>query len=187
MPANRTNTPDQSPPAGRDDRAPSRPSKDKQRELAAERQRRYRERQKQQTDPEAYRAEQVARAQAEAEEKARAEADEKAKAERLANVQNILVESIAGATEALAEGVQKVWLEQDGPHLGNARARRIAEGWAPILAPYVNESNMKYLPLILAATGTTGALLQWSGEYAEWQKAHKAEPKKQEGSPVAPA
>lgn len=159
--------------------------KEAQRAAARERAKRARDKRKQKEDPEAFAREQAEAAEKAAKEAAEAEQAAKDKEEKRAKLEAQLTDAIAGTAEAVAEGVQMLTLEQDGPHLGNRRARSIGEAWAPILAPYIEESGMQHLPLILASAGTTGALLQWAGEYREWHgvRSGKLPPAK----PPAPA
>ncbi len=133
-----------------------------ERQAAAERAKRYRERKRgRDADPE----ELARRAAQENETKAQAEATAKMAAALLVQKEEMVRNALAGTIEASAETVQLVWLDGARPKFGHERADYVASLWAPILAPLINEDTAKWLPLLLATGGTANALFQWAHEY----------------------
>jgi hypothetical protein len=147
------------------------PAKDAKRRAAAERARAYRERQRAKTDPEAYAAEQAAKTAAEQAVAEKGQADALAAAARaeaqaaeLAKLTEQLRDALSAVVEGLAAGVQAAMMPPKSPALGNARARKIGEAWAPILAPIVQRSGMQHLEVIVASAATAGVVAEWLGE-----------------------
>jgi hypothetical protein len=82
--------------------------------------------------------------------------------------QKMLADMLSGTTQALADIGQLLWLDADAPHLGRERAQTLGALWAPILAPYLPDDQVAWLPWAFAVAGTTNAMYAWSAEYKKF-------------------
>jgi hypothetical protein len=78
----------------------------------------------------------------------------------------MLRDAIAGTVASLADSAQLLFLDNSRPHLGKARAAYIADLWVPVLAPHINESNVKWVAMALVAGGTSSVIFEWAHEYS---------------------
>lgn len=142
---------------------------------AAERKRRSRERKLKTQDPEAYQEQQTAKANEELA-KAKAEADKQAAADQEARDIAMLVAPLhLGLTtliDVVAGIARRTMMPPEAPPLGHERADKLAEAWAPVLAPYAHRYFKGHNPLLLAAAGTTVAVsAEWGSEVAKASEA----------------
>lgn len=145
--------------------------KEKKAKSPAERAAEYRERKLAREAPqeaERIAAEKERAAQAEIAERAAEEALKKRKIEvrkiEIEEMQEALVDALAGTAEALASGARAAFMKKSTPAFGTERARRLGKLWAPILAPKMVDAKVNKLPEILAAATTAGIVLEWIDE-----------------------
>jgi len=109
--------------------------------------------------------------------------------------EGVLRQALAGTVQTIADSAQLMMLDNAAPHLGKQRADYIADLWAPVLAPYINEKTAQHLPLVLASSCTAATLYQWAHEYREHQAKKqkpfavipiKQEPEPEDFAEVAP-
>jgi hypothetical protein len=86
----------------------------------------------------------------------------------------MLSDMLGGTVRALADTGQLLWLDSEAPHLGAERAGTLGALWAPIIAPYLPDDQVAWLPWILAVAGTTSAAYSWSDDYKKFAERKKA-------------
>jgi hypothetical protein len=77
---------------------------------------------------------------------------------------SMTADALAGTLEMLTEAVKSAYLGAAAPSFGHDRARKVAELWAPLLAPYLDERTAAWMPWALASGVTAQAALEWRAE-----------------------
>lgn len=87
---------------------------------------------------------------------------DKPDAKKIADARTILIGIIQGGTI----GLQYFWLPKGAPEFGQKRSELVADQWAPILAPYLNEGTQ----LAAAVSMTIAYLAQWRSEIKSFKE-----------------
>lgn len=96
-------------------------------------------------------------------------AEKKLQAER-AKQRDLLTKALAGTCEAIADVAKTVLVDVRAPGIGRERADNMAQLWAPVLEPHINEDTAKWLPVAMASGMTAHALTGWVGELRQWRE-----------------
>lgn len=79
-----------------------------------------------------------------------------------------LANALSATVEGLCDGVAALkYRDVSVPRFGRARANTIGEAWAPILKPYIDESNAPMIQLCIATGFTANALIGFAAELKE--------------------
>lgn len=91
-------------------------------------------------------------------------------AAELADAERRVRAPLVGTIELLADGYSAATMPPGAPALGRDRAEKIAELWAPLIAPHV-VSGGAWVGVALAAGGTAAAIKGWQYEVRDWRTA----------------
>jgi hypothetical protein len=78
-------------------------------------------------------------------------------------------EAIAGTIEILAEAVKVAYVGAAAPSFGAERARKIADLWSPLLAPYLDARAAVWVPWALASGVTAQVAIEWRAELVAYK------------------
>lgn len=86
-----------------------------------------------------------------------------------------LEDAIAGSVDLLSSSLVALFVEPEGaPTFGEERSRRVAELWAPVLAPYVAQSQARWVVWAVLVAATLGPFAAYLRELSAWRKLHPA-------------
>jgi hypothetical protein len=76
----------------------------------------------------------------------------------------------AGLIESAAEITQRIWLDNQAPHLGHERSCKLASIWAPIIAKRLPDDARERYEMVSAAALTASVLFAWIDDYQTYKE-----------------